>query len=52
MIYRIEQGKDTSTTSLFAVLSVLKLQVRLEKQGMPTLQDVQARFGGQEDEDE
>jgi len=52
VIYRIEQGKDTSTTSLFAVLSVLKLQVRLEKQGMPTLQDVQARFGGQEDEDE
>ena len=52
VIYRIEKGEDTSTASLFAVLSVLKLQVRLEKRGLPTLEDVQTRFGGPDDEDE
>lgn len=52
VIYRIEKGEDTSTASLFAVLSVLKLQMRLEKRGLPTLEDVQTRFGGPDDEDE
>jgi len=51
VIYRIEAGKDTSVASLFAVLSVLRLQLRLEKQGMPTLEQVQARFGTLEDDE-
>ena len=51
VIYRIEAGKDTTLFSLFAVLSVLKLQIRLEAQGLPTLAQVQARFGSQEDDE-
>lgn len=51
VIYRLEAGKDTSLTSLFAVLSVLKLTIRLEPAGRPTLSQVQARFG-LDDEDE
>ncbi|MFG6441036.1 helix-turn-helix domain-containing protein [Roseateles sp. LKC17W] len=51
VIYRLEAGKDTSLTSLFAVLSVLKLTLRLEPAGRPTLSQVQARFG-LDDEDE
>lgn len=51
VIYRLEAGKDTSLTSLFAVLAVLKLTIRLEPAGRPTLSQVQARFGlGDEDE--
>lgn len=45
VIYRLEAGKDTSLTSLFAVLAVLKLTMRLEPAGRPTLSQVQARFG-------
>lgn len=51
VIYRLEAGRDTSLTSLFAVLSVLKLTLRLEPAGRPTLSQVQARFG-LDDEDE
>ncbi|HEY0956503.1 MAG TPA: helix-turn-helix domain-containing protein [Roseateles sp.] len=51
VIYRLEAGKDTSLASLFAVLSVLKLTLRLEPAGRPTLSQVQARFG-LDDEDE
>ena len=51
VIYRLESGKDTSLTSLFAVLAVLKLTLRLEPAGRPTLSQVQARFG-LDDEDE
>jgi transcriptional regulator with XRE-family HTH domain len=51
VIYRIEAGQDTSLASLFAVLSVLKLRVRLEKLGRPTLEQVEERFGAQEDDE-
>ncbi len=51
VIYRLESGKDTSLTSLFAVLSVLKLTLRLQASGRPTLSEVQSRFG-LDDEDE
>jgi HTH-type transcriptional regulator/antitoxin HipB len=51
VIYRVEAGEDTSVTSLFAVLSALQLHLRLEKEGMPTLAQVQSRFGSLEDEE-
>lgn len=51
VIYRLEAGKETSLSSLFAVLAVLKLTLRLETAGRPTLSQVQARFG-MDDEDE
>ena len=51
VVYSIEAGRDTTLASLFAVLSVLQLQIRLEKQGMPTLENVQARFGSLEEDE-
>ena len=51
VIYRLEAGEEVSLSSLFAVLSVLQLQVKLESAGMPTLEQVIARFGT-DDEDE
>ncbi|MGM9484780.1 helix-turn-helix domain-containing protein [Roseateles sp. NT4] len=52
VIYRLEAGGETSLSSLFAVLSVLHLQIKLESTGMPTLEQVQARFSPDADEDE
>lgn len=50
MIYRLESGHDTSVASLFAVLSALQLNIRLEPARMPTLEEVVERFGSDEDE--
>jgi transcriptional regulator with XRE-family HTH domain len=49
VVYRIEQGEDVAVTSLMAVLGALGLSLRLEKAGMPTLKDVQARFAEDDD---
>ncbi|MGC4062844.1 MAG: helix-turn-helix transcriptional regulator [Aquabacterium sp.] len=51
VVYRIEQGEDVAVTSLMAVLGALGLALRLEKSGMPTLKDVQARFAEDDDDD-
>lgn len=50
VIYRLESGHDASVTSLFAVLSALQLNIRLEAARMPTLEEVHERFGSDEDE--
>lgn len=50
VVYRLEAGHDTSVMSLFAVLSVLQLNIRLEPSRMPTLEEVVARFGSMEDD--
>ena len=50
VIYRLEAGKDVSVASLFAVLSVLQMTLRVERAGLPTLEDVQTRFGADEEE--
>ncbi|WP_235533533.1 MULTISPECIES: helix-turn-helix domain-containing protein [unclassified Roseateles] len=48
VIYRLESGHDTSVASLFAVLSALQLNIRLEPARMPKLEEVVARFGADE----
>lgn len=50
VVYRLEAGHDTSVASLFAVLSALQLNIRLEPARMPTLEEVTARFGSMEDD--
>lgn len=50
VVYRLEAGHDTSVVSLFAVLSALQLNIRLEPTRMPTLEEVTARFGSLEDD--
>lgn len=51
VIYRLENGEDVTVASLMALLGALGLALRLEKAGMPSLQDVQKRFGSDEDDD-
>jgi transcriptional regulator with XRE-family HTH domain len=53
VIYRIEGGEDVSLSSLMAVLNALGLVMRLENAGLPTMQEVAARFSlDEEDEDD
>jgi DNA-binding phage protein len=52
VIYRLEKGEEVSLSSLFAVLSVLRMSLSLNQFGMPTLEQVQARFGTGTEEDE
>jgi HTH-type transcriptional regulator / antitoxin HipB len=51
VIYRLEAGDDTTVSSLLAVLAALGVGLRLEKAGLPTMQEVAARFAD-DDEDE
>ncbi|GAA0744621.1 helix-turn-helix domain-containing protein [Ideonella azotifigens] len=49
VIYRLEDGEDVTVSSLLAVLSALGLALRVEKVGMPSAQEVAARFNDDED---
>jgi len=51
VIYRLEAGEDVTVSSMLAVLSALGLVVRLEKAGLPTMQEVAARFAEEEDDE-
>jgi HTH-type transcriptional regulator/antitoxin HipB len=48
VIYRLEAGDDVTVSSLFAVLSALGLGMHIEKVGLPTMQEVAARFSDEE----
>lgn len=52
VIYRIESGEDVTLSSLMAVLNALGLVMRLEKAGLPTMQEVAARFSLDEDDED
>ena len=52
VVYRLEAGQDVSVSSLLAILSALGLGLRLERAGLPSQQEVAARFARDEDEDE
>ena len=51
VIYRLEDGEDVTVSSLLAVLSALGLGLRVEKAGMPSLQEVAARFNDDGDDE-
>ncbi|MFO1261745.1 MAG: helix-turn-helix transcriptional regulator [Rhodoferax sp.] len=51
VIYRLEDGEDTTVSSLLAVLSALGLGLRIEKAGLPTMQEVAARFSLDDEDD-
>lgn len=50
VLHRLERGDDVTVGSLFDILRAMGLCLRLERAGMPTLQEMQSRFG-QDDED-
>ncbi|MDB5861792.1 MAG: putative transcriptional regulator, family [Ramlibacter sp.] len=50
VVYRLEAGEDVAVSSLLAVLAALGLALRIEKAGMPSMQEVAARFAEDEEE--
>jgi predicted transcriptional regulator len=50
VIYRLEAGEDTTVSSLIAVMSALKLAMRLEPAGLPTAEEVARRFQEEDDD--
>lgn len=51
VIYRLEAGEDVTVSSLMAVLAALGMGLRIERAGMPTQEEVTARFLRDEDDD-
>lgn len=52
VLNRLERGEDVTVGSLMAILRAMGLCIRLEKAGMPTMEEMKARFGNLEDDDE
>ncbi len=50
VVYRLEAGEDVTVSSLFSVLRALGLAIRVERAGMPTMEEVRARFDRDEDD--
>lgn len=49
ILHRLERGEDVTVSSLMVILSAMGLVIRLEKKGLPTLEEMQARFANMED---
>lgn len=52
VVYRLEAGKDVTVSSLMAVLSALGLALTVASAGMPTMEEVAARFALDDDDNE
>ncbi|UXH79138.1 helix-turn-helix domain-containing protein [Roseateles amylovorans] len=52
VIYRLESGEESTISSLMAVLRALGLTMRLERAGLPTMEEIAERFNRDEDADE
>lgn len=51
VLYRLERGEDVTVASLLDILRAMGLTLRLERLGLPTLEEVRRRFAD-DDEDE
>jgi predicted transcriptional regulator len=49
VVYRLEAGEDCTVSSLLAVIGALGMVLRLERAGLPTAQEVAARFMDDDD---
>lgn len=50
VVYRLEAGQDSSVSSLLAVVGALGLALQLESVGLPSAQEVAARFRDDDDD--
>ena len=49
VVYRLEAGQDTTVSSLLAVMAALGLALRIERVGLPSADEVSARFLSDDD---
>lgn len=52
VLHRLERGDDVTVASLMDILRAMGLVLRIEKAGLPTLAEMQQRFGQPDDEDD
>ena len=50
VLHRLERGEDVTVASLLDLLRAMDLCLRLDRAGLPTLEEMQARFAQDEDE--
>lgn len=50
LIHRLESGGDVTVASLLDLLRAMNLGLRIEPLAAPTLDEVRARFGGDDEE--
>jgi HTH-type transcriptional regulator/antitoxin HipB len=50
VIYRLEAGEDVTVSSLLAVMAALGLALRIDEAGLPTMEEVAARFAEDDEE--
>jgi HTH-type transcriptional regulator/antitoxin HipB len=51
ILNRLERGEDVTVSSLMDILSAMGLVLRLERVGLPTLDEMTARFADLDDDD-
>jgi HTH-type transcriptional regulator/antitoxin HipB len=51
VLHRLERGDDVTVASLMDLLRAMDLCLRLERAGLPTLEEMQARFAQDADDD-
>ncbi|KQP14735.1 helix-turn-helix domain-containing protein [Pseudorhodoferax sp. Leaf267] len=52
VLHRLERGDDVTVASLMDILRAMGVVLRLESAGLPTLAEMQQRFGKPEDDDD
>ena len=51
ILNRLERGQDVTVGSLLDILASMGLALRLERSGLPTLQEMQQRFAADADDE-
>lgn len=52
ILNRLERGQDVTVSSLMDILAALGLVLRIERAGLPTLDEMTARFADLEEQDD
>ncbi len=52
VLNRLERGEDITVSSLLAILSAMGMVIRIERAGLPTLDEMAARVAAWQEEDD
>lgn len=52
VLNRLERGQDVTVASLMDILASMGLALRLERTGLPTLEEMQQRFAAEDSDDD
>jgi HTH-type transcriptional regulator/antitoxin HipB len=52
ILHRLEKGQDITVHSLFDLLRAMGLVIRIETAGLPTLEEMRARFAAELDDED